>query len=1109
MTAARVWTVFLVLSLFGFFNMSPPAAGQNMPELVLQVGHGSGGGGLAFAPDRSLVASGGNDGTILIVDPRSAKVLRRLQGPIESVGNIAFSPDGRWLASSAEPRPLVVGTGRAYQNAVMWDVRQGVLKQVLQGAVGPVAFMGDGENIISVDEKNVVRTWKTETGLPGQELLRCGQKVQSFATSGKSGWLALACGEGEIRVLRIPPELGTSSIAIGQQRTKSLSFSPDGSLLGWVSDVGQAKIIELSTGNTRFEVNSGVFALAFTNRGVRLLATSGRQVTIREVDSSPHDGTTDIDLQLVSEAAQIALSSDATSLAAADFDGNLEFWDISKPKLTSELPHGYSGSRAVTLSRDGKLIAIAGIDNTIVVWSIVLSRPLYVLRGYPNGVSNLSFSPDGTLLASTSGSLDNLFNLMKSVDQLLVWDMRTGGLAWKLDGHGLGPVAFSPDGRWLAVRDDAGVSFLNPLNGAYEYSFKLAGIQSMAFSSDSRWLATGSTDKKIRVWDVHAKNVVQSFDGASDVVMAVAFSPDSKILAAADQYVVNLWNTANGSRIASSIGHTDYVDSLAFSRDGTRLASASWDHSIKLWDSATGRFLKTLAAHTDRVYSVAFAPKGELLFSASTDGTTRIWNSATTEPQGAVISLEGGTDWIVISPSGLFHGTAGGIRGVGWRLPKSELVVGLDRFFNDYYYPGLLADIWEGRSPQPKASISQVLGYPGLSLMLERNLASVRKTPDGETYFCVNRSPAAIVESRGRPVTNAPELTIVHRKGDDTDLLPSYLPIAAEIIDPECEYKFLLPEGTEGAIWRGLQSGRNQPDLRTKDENDYISKFNSQPASRSSQAHVRTHVLAIGIDHYADVLHLTNLSHAVADATKFSSVFGGHSPLQDAKSYEIRKAFFEIKRDSKPEDEVILFMSGHGRVNAEEFTFLPADAYFNFDAEERYSADPDQVPIRGRWENVITAADLADFMQSVSARRVMVVIDACQAGGALEPLDRVAEAKVSTELRRLVTQSGRSQTALPQIGIAIIGASDPIRPAYQPNSFSPLLRAILDAVEPQAASHGLARDVSPAMQVQVQLLAESVSKRLPTLSTEDLKHFQTPLVVLRGVNFTIHLQPSN
>jgi len=1095
-----------VLSVFTFFGMPLPTAAQSTPELVLQVGHGSGGGGLAFAPDRSLVASGGNDGTILLVDSTSAKVLRRLHGPLEAVGDVVFSPDGQWLVSRAERRPLILGTGRAYQNAVLWDVRQGVVKHILQDAVGPVAFTGDGNHIISLDENNALRIWETTNGQPGPPLLSCGPKVQSLATSRQGGWLALDCGQGEVRITKIPPESVIVSVKTDKERrTKSLGFSPDGSLFGWVSDAGQAKIVELPTGNTRFDSNGSVSALAFTERGVLVLETSGRHLTLRAPETSVDRETKDIDFLLLSEVAQVSLSPDGTALAAADFQGNLEFWDTSKPKMTAELPHGSYGSRALALSRDSKLIATGGDDNTVVVWSTALSRPLYVLRGYPHGVSNLSFSPNGKLLASTSGSLDNLFS---SGDQLLVWDMQTGNLAWKFDGLGLGPVSFSQDGRWLAVRDNGGVTFLSPSKGTYQYSFKLAGVESIVFSSDSRWLATGSTDKKIRVWDLSSKNVVQSFDGASNVVMALAFSPDSKILAATDQFIINLWNTRNGSRIASLNDHTDYVDSLTFSRNGAQLISASWDHTVKLWSPANGDLLETLAGHTDRVYSVAFSPKGDFLLSASTDGTTRMWNSATNKQEATLISLEGGTDWIVASSSGLFHGTAGGIRGVGWRLPASEFVVGLARFFNDYYYPRLLADIWEGQPPRPKASISQVLGYPGLSLMLERNLASVRKASDGESYFCVNRTPAAVVESGGRSVPDSPELTIVRRKGDDTDLLPSYLPIASEIIDPECEYKFLIPEDTKGAIWAGLRTGRNQPDVLSKEESDYVSKFNSQSASRS-QTQVRTHVLAVGVDHYADALHLTPLSHAVADAIKFSNVFGGHAPLQDAKSYEIRKAFFEIARDSKPDDEVILFMSGHGRVNAEEFTFLPADAYFNFDFEDRYTADPDQQPTRGRWENVITAADLADFIQTVPARRVLVVIDACQAGGALEPLERVAEAKVSTELRRLATRTGRLQSAVPEIGIAVIGASDPIRPAYQPNGYSPLLRAILEVVERPAAFDRTAPDVSTTTQVRVQQLAESVSKRLLTISNDDLKHFQTPLVVVRGVNFAVYLQPPN
>jgi hypothetical protein len=108
----------------------------------------------------------------------------------------------------------------------------------------------------------------------------------------------------------------------------------------------------------------------------------------------------------------------------------------------------------------------------------------------------------------------------------------------------------------------------------------------------------------------------------------VAFSPDgTRLASASDDNTVKLWDAASGKGLHTLKGHTNFVWSVAFSPDGTKLASGSWDHAVKLWDSVSGQELRTLTGHNAEVTNVAFSPDGTRL--ASGDGNTvKLWDTA-------------------------------------------------------------------------------------------------------------------------------------------------------------------------------------------------------------------------------------------------------------------------------------------------------------------------------------------------------------------------------------------------------------------------------------------------------------------------------------------------
>ncbi|EDN93035.1 hypothetical protein SS1G_08900 [Sclerotinia sclerotiorum 1980 UF-70] len=146
---------------------------------------------------------------------------------------------------------------------------------------------------------------------------------------------------------------------------------------------------------------------------------------------------------------------------------------------------------------------------------------------------------------------------------------------------------------------------------------------------------------------------LQTLEGHSNSVYSVAFSPDgTKVASSSYDQTIRLWDTTTGESLQTLEGHSNSVTSVAFSPDGTKVASGSHDKTIRLWDTITGESLQTLEGHSNWVSSVAFSPDGTKVASGSHDKTIRLWDTTTGE---SLQTLEGHSNWVssvAFSPDG-------------------------------------------------------------------------------------------------------------------------------------------------------------------------------------------------------------------------------------------------------------------------------------------------------------------------------------------------------------------------------------------------------------------------------------------------------------------------
>jgi WD40 repeat protein/serine/threonine protein kinase len=598
-----------------------------------------------------------------------------------AVEDVAFSPDGRWLASACRGGAVRIWEAKTQRLERILVVAKTTTAEWLRG----LAWSPDSRYLAACQQNAAVELWEVETGR-------------------------------RLRTLRSPGPI------------RSIAWSPDGRSLsgaGWFKD---AVIWDIPSGELRRQLKGhtdAIQGLAWSSDSKKL-ATGGDDKTAKVWDAETGQclGTLEGHTGAV-KAVTFAPYDGGSHLATASYDRTVRIWNTREGICTHTLK-GHTGEVwAVAWSPDGKQLASGCTEWQVILWDPDAGKQIRPLVGHTHIVASLSWSPDSQTLAS--GSWDTtvaLWSVGKRPGSTIpgvtawshnhplwspngkylatgaknarLWNAETGeqihvfadqcgiARAWSPDSKLLAltdwkgglwfwdseerslrgsvsphpdkvmkAAAWSPDGKMLATGDEGGnVALWGGTEGDWkkgqspkwmyltDFAQRKAGVTTLAFSHDSAWLAWAGADGIVHLWDVKRQKRGSTYSPHKKRIRTLAWAPNRYLIATSgEDNVVQLWEPQTGEMPHTLHGFHATVWALAFSPDGKTLATADGWGDVRLWDPVTGKQVRRLRGPTTPLYTLTFSSDGKRLAGGGELSTTHIWDLTTGQVQAVLIGL--------------------------------------------------------------------------------------------------------------------------------------------------------------------------------------------------------------------------------------------------------------------------------------------------------------------------------------------------------------------------------------------------------------------------------------------------------------------------------------
>lgn len=530
---------------------------------------------------------------------KKESLLQVLQGHSGTVTAVAFSPDGKVLASCS-----------SYANVIMlWHTSTGELWRALEGHTSPVrtaVFSPDGEMVASGSEDETIKLWNTTSGELTQTLNSSSEIV------------------GKITALAFSQD--HNSIASASDSNKTNSYS----ITFWNIETGGFRVILRGPSNPQYQATfspDGKWAVLVLRD-----ENAEKDIVIRLLDMETRHHEPIFRKMSESFIALPAFSKDSKFVVAASthrspFLVQIQLWSREERKVQSNFK-GQAFTTAIAFSPDQRFVASATSDANVEVCNITTGDKKHVFTGNDGWVTAVAFSPAGKVVAAGSGN-----------GHVRLWDTTLDTSSIRPYEDRVNSVDVSPNGKLVAsTSSDTTVRLWNVATGLCETILEghTDRITTAVFSPDGELIASASCDNTIRLWDVRTRICRRHLKGHTNDVTAVCFSSDGMAIASASKdRTVRLWCTNKNWRstlptylapskesIKTFEGHRLSVNAVSFSADGAAVVSASDDGTVRVWNIKTGSYI-SLTGENAQFVAVAFSINGRKVAAASAD--RKIW----------------------------------------------------------------------------------------------------------------------------------------------------------------------------------------------------------------------------------------------------------------------------------------------------------------------------------------------------------------------------------------------------------------------------------------------------------------------------------------------------